>query len=121
MYGFYAYSSTPYAGLITSSVVESISSTQYTGYKLIGTGTTWSGSPFSVVSGAAVLLDQHVLNSTSAYLTINANGATSIPMTDGVNNFTLIVSGGSGGTGLSLVLNRNIKVLRLANGDAIGI
>lgn len=100
MYGFYAYATTPYAGLITASVVESISSTAYIGYKLVGTATTWSGSSFSVVSGPATILDQHVLSNTSAYLTINANGATSIPITDGVNNSTLIVPT-TGGIGIN--------------------
>jgi lysophospholipase L1-like esterase len=56
---------------------------------LIGVGTLWSGSPFSVVSGVCTITAQTVTSTTQASITISYGGNGPFVITDGFQTITL--------------------------------
>lgn len=75
------------------------------GYLLLGTGTDWTGTPFSLVGDApAVIAYQGVVDSTHAVLTITANGNTGpYTLTDGTNTAELPSLSDDTASGLTII------------------
>jgi hypothetical protein len=73
-----------------------VTPTGQVGVQLTGTLTSWTGTPFTCTAPATILA-QVVSNTTTAYLVIQANGATSTTVTDNVGNSTVVSLVTSGG------------------------
>lgn len=81
--------------VVTVSVTYGLDAVRF---GVVGVGTGWTGTPFSIISGGGVMSAQVVDDTTHAHFTITGGGPTWV-ISDGYEQFTVKASATSGGGG----------------------